>query len=77
MCVLYSIGSWLKPIPGRPALLNAVLSVPAITRLVVADAPITPRSWNGASAWRMIAAASAGPNTPAPRARPVPESMFR
>ena len=33
MCVLYSIGSWLKPMPGSPALLNDVLSVPPTARL--------------------------------------------
>ena len=44
---------------------------------VVADAPTTPRSSNGASASRTTAAAAGGPNTPAPRARPVPESMLK
>ena len=43
MCVLYSIGSWLKPMPGRPALLNDVLSVPPVARLLVALAPATPQ----------------------------------
>ena len=63
--------------PGSPALLNDVLSVPPTVRLLVGEAPATPRSSNGASASRTMAAAAGGPKTPAPRARPVPESMFR
>ena len=64
--------------PGSPALLNDVLSVPPTLRLVVADGADRRRDpANGASAWRTTAAADGGPNTPAPRARPVPESMLR
>ena len=73
----YSIVSWPNPIPGSPALLNDVLSVPPVWRLVVVIAPATPRSLKDASAWRRMSAAAGGPNTLAPRARPVPESMLR
>ena len=34
VALLYSIGSWLKPMPGRPALLNDVESVPPVARLL-------------------------------------------
>ncbi len=77
MWLLYSIGSCTKPMPGKPTLLNDVESVPAMARLLEADAPMTPKSSKGFSSSRMIAAVSGGPKTPAPLARPVPESMFR
>ena len=41
MWLAYSMPSWLKPMPGSPALLNDVLSVPPVARLVVAVAPPT------------------------------------
>src|SRR5688572_6490621 len=48
------------PIPGRPAALKLVLSVPPVARLAVAPAPATPRSANGSSAVRSTRAARAG-----------------
>src|SRR5437667_2997450 len=44
---------------------------------ILAPAPTRPRSANGASEARITAAAPEGPKTVAPRARPVPLSMFR
>jgi hypothetical protein len=39
VCVPYSMGSCWKPIPGKPALLNDVLSVPPRFRPLPAVAP--------------------------------------
>ena len=60
------MGSCPNPIPGSPALLNDVLSVPPTLRLSVALAPMTPRLSYGPIACLTIAAAPAGPKTLAP-----------
>src|SRR5580700_7111353 len=73
----YSIGSCCNPIPGNPALLNDVLSVPPVARLFVWLTPPTPQSVNSPNTPRSATAASGGPNTPAPRGRPVPESILK
>ena len=63
MWLLYWMGSCDSPIPGSPASLNVVLSVPPERRLSVAVAPRTPRSSNGLKISRTIVAASGGPKT--------------
>ena len=45
-------------------------------RLREATEPTTPSSLKGLRISRMMPATSGGPKTPAPRTRPVPESMF-
>ena len=64
---------WLKPMPGRPALLKAVPSVPLTLRCRRHRADNAGSS-NGASATD-DGGGRRRSNTPAPRA-PVPESMF-
>src|SRR5947207_1288776 len=73
----YSIGSCETPIPGKPAALNDVLSVPPGLRPREFKAPATPRSLNGARASRSTFAASGGPKILIPRAFPVPLSMLK
>ena len=50
--------------PGNPALLKDVLSVPPVARLLVVLTPPTPQSVNRPNTPRNAVAASGGPNTP-------------
>lgn len=62
---------------GRSGLIKKVLSEPPRLRLRVETAPTMPSSLKGFRMSRRMSAASGGPNAPAPRTRPVPESILK